>query len=102
MFQKNKIQNTQLTEFDMLNNIQKMFEETTSQLNNIQKELTDIKSQLDNIQTQLKNVSTDTNKMNDHISFVENVYEVVKSPFEKALNYYYGNSVELQNIKRIQ
>jgi hypothetical protein len=40
-----------------------------------------------------------TTKMDNHIDFVENVYDVVRNPFSKLLNYYYGNSSKIQLIE---
>jgi hypothetical protein len=71
-------------------------------LANINNELTNIKQELQLHTVQLNDISKNSDKMDNHISFVENIYDIVKSPFEKTLSYYYGNTVELEKIKRIE
>ena len=40
--------------------------------------------------------------MDEHIGFVENIYDIVKSPFQKVLTYYTDtNSKKLEDVKRI-
>jgi hypothetical protein len=50
----------------------------------------------------INKINESTKNMDDHIDFVENVYNVVKYPFVNALKYYYGeNDSEYKEIESI-
>lgn len=63
-------------------------------------EINNLKSEINFIRTEIKEISKSTSNMDNHISFVESVWSVVKSPFAYGLNLYYGNSKHIQHIKR--
>lgn len=63
-------------------------------------ELKNLQSEISVIKTQIKNIATSTDNMDNHISFVESVWSVVKNPFSHALQIYYGNDTT-QNIKNL-
>ena len=44
----------------------------------------------------------DTKNMNNHINFVENIYNVVKNPFQNVLHYYYGKNLKIPDTKTIE
>jgi capsule polysaccharide export protein KpsE/RkpR len=79
--------------------IQLQLQQTQTQLTELKDDLSELKQHL---KIKLNDISKNTEKMDDHISFVEDIYNVVKNPFQKALGYYYGNNVELANPKRIE
>jgi chromosome segregation ATPase len=62
-----------------------------------------LKEQLNNLDVKINAVNSSCKNMDEHIGFVENVYDVVKSPFQKVLNYYYkdSDSKQLSEVKRI-
>lgn len=45
-----------------------------------------ILSQLNEIKSEIDSLKTTINRMDNHITFVEGVYEVVKSPFHLLMN----------------
>jgi septation ring formation regulator EzrA len=85
-----------------LQQIQTQLHEIQTHLGQTQIQLTELKENVIELKTQLNIISKNTDKMEDHISFVEDVYNVVKNPFQKVLSYYYGNNVQLTNPKRIE
>lgn len=79
-----------------------------NRLFNIEKNIIDIKTVLNNIDNTLSNTNTNINNINNscknmdnHIGFVENVYNVVKNPIQSALSYYYKDTPQLSEIKKI-
>ena len=49
------------------------------------------------IKTELKIIKKETHKMDEHVDFVNNIYDKVKSPFHYILNkveYLRGNSID--------
>lgn len=57
------------------------------QLEILNKEVREIRSQLDRIEEILQNsIGKNCEKMGEHINFVENVYETVKSPLNYICN----------------
>jgi hypothetical protein len=49
--------------------------------------LSRIEQKLDKIQKDLDKILEDNKKMDSHISFVENVYSTISTPFHKIMNY---------------
>jgi hypothetical protein len=69
-------------------------------------ELKNLKSEISTIKLQIDSITKSTNNMDNHISFVESVWSVVKNPFSHALQLYYGDhkstqKLECLNIKNI-
>ena len=64
-----------------------------------------IKQNEDNTTT-LVSISSSTGNMDHHISFVENVFDVVKYPFSSFLNLYYNKrgviEQDISQLKRIR
>lgn len=56
---------------------------------------------LEKIERSITELKGDTTKMNEHIEFVETVYDVVKKPFRKVLSIYYGNEIEQKKLDMI-
>lgn len=54
-------------------------------INNINKRLEQIEIKLDSILNLLKEMKIGTGKMENHIDFVENIYDKVKLPFHFAM-----------------
>lgn len=49
-------------------------------------EIKEIKLNINIILEKLDNISKETKRMDDHVSFVEGIYDNVKSPFHFAMN----------------
>ena len=69
-------------------------------------ELKNLKSEISTIKIQVDSITKSTSNMDNHISFIESVWSVVKNPFSHALQFYYGNNKSIQkleslNIKKI-
>ena len=73
---------------------------------NISNQLIQIQKDLDFIKSELKEIKSGTNKMESHITFVDSVYNQVKSPFHyvmdlvskrpiKCLNYNKANKINI-------
>lgn len=76
-------------------NINYKIEKLEQKINMIQKDLFELR-------TLLNIVEEGTQNMNEHVEFVESVYDVVKSPFKYILGYYYRNvSNDKNNIENI-
>lgn len=74
-------------------------------LQDIETNIKQIKEKISNIETTLNIINTSSQNMDEHIEFVENVYEVVKNPFSSVLEYYYGENkqiTDITNIKRLK
>ena len=74
-------------------------------LETLDKRVTDIDTKLDNISTEISCLNKSAKNMDEHISFVENVYDVVRNPIRSALQYYYQspdeqNLIEMKLIKK--
>ena len=55
-------------------------------MEDINKRLDSIEKSIVNITTILNKISGETNRMDSHVSFVENVYETIKTPFHSIMN----------------
>lgn len=74
-------------------------------LQDIETNIQKINEKISNIETTLNIINTSSQNMDEHIEFVENVYEVVKNPFSSFLEYYYGKNkqiTDITNIKRLK
>jgi archaellum component FlaC len=65
-------------------------------LNEISNKLTYITERLEYIENDIKDIKKSSNNMDEHISFVENVYDTVKIPF-----YYIINKITRNNVTDI-
>jgi len=65
-------------------------------LNEISNKLTYITERLEYIENDIKDIKKSSNNMDEHISFVENVYDTVKIPF-----YYIINKITQNNVTDI-
>lgn len=65
-------------------------------------ELKNLKSEISTIKIQINSITKSTNNMDNHISFVESVWSVVKNPFSHALQFYYGDNKSSQKIQSIK
>lgn len=61
-------------------------------LNKIETEIEKINDKITSIEKKIDGVSDGTDKMNNHINFVESMYEIFKVPMSELLTYYYGKS----------
>lgn len=64
-------------------------------------EIQNLKSEIHTIQNELQQIKQSTSNMDHHISFVESIWSVAKSPFTYGLQLYYGNSKNIKYIKNI-
>ena len=55
-----------------------------------------IEERLDNIERILELNQKSAKKMDEHIEFVDTVYDTVRKPFSKILTYYNGNTVNIE------
>ena len=80
-----------------------MYSMDSQHLNNLEKKIDRIYIILEKIEARIQQIESTLNistaKMDNHIDFVENVYDVVRNPFSKLLSYYYGNSSKIQLIE---
>lgn len=60
--------------------------ESNEKINVILEKLELIESKLDNLIEQNKKISKETQRMDSHVTFVEGVYDMVKSPFHFMMN----------------
>ena len=74
-----------------------------NKLGEIKVDMKQLKDQINHIDDKLNFVNSSCKNMDDHIGFVENVYDIVKSPFQKVLTYYYKDSdpQKLSQVKLI-
>lgn len=80
-------------------------EEIINKLDNILVELDKMNKRLETIETKLNIINDSTSNMDNHIHFVENVYDNIKQPLNYAVNkisYYMGsNSLENNTLPEI-
>lgn len=72
--------------------------ETTNILKEILSEIHNLKSEINTIHQELAEISKSTSNMDNHISFVESVWSIVKTPFSYGLQLYYGKSKNIETI----
>lgn len=63
-----------------------MENENTRLLYKILDKLEDIEKRLEVLETEMIYIKQSSTNMNEHISFVENVYDTIKSPFYYVMN----------------
>ena len=61
-----------------------------------------IESRLDKIEYILNGTQKSAQKMEDHIDFVDTVYDNIKKPFFKILTYYNGTDVIIEKNNLIE
>jgi hypothetical protein len=70
---------------------------------NIMKYLKSIDDRLVKIENLLERHNESSKKMDDHIDFIDSVYDNVKKPFSRILSIYNGgNSVQIDKNNRIK
>lgn len=67
-------------------------------LQNIETHIQNINKRITNIESILNIINQSSQNMDDHIEFVENIYDVVKNPFSSFLEYYYGKNKNIENV----
>jgi prefoldin subunit 5 len=71
-------------------------------LTHIETQVAEIKSRVTEIETTLNIINTSSQNMDEHIDFIENVYNVVKNPLASFIQYYYGkNTVKIEDITKL-
>ena len=60
-------------------------------LTKVDQRITILEERLDSIENNLTDIQMSSKNMDNHISFVENLYEVFKSPFRRFISWYYRN-----------
>jgi archaellum component FlaC len=68
-----------------------------NKLDELKVEMKTLKDQVEHIDHKLNVVNSSCKNMDEHIGFVENIYDIVKSPFQKILTYY----TDTKDVKRI-
>lgn len=64
-------------------------------------ELKNLKSEISTIKIQVDSITKSTSNMDNHISFIESIWSVVKNPFSHALQFYYGNNKSIQKLESL-
>jgi hypothetical protein len=64
-------------------------------LNKIELDIKKVNERLDTIEKNMLEIKISTNKMDNHINFVDSTYEIFKAPMSDLLAYYYGTSETL-------
>jgi hypothetical protein len=57
--------------------------------------LKDIQLRLIRIEEELRNLKLSSNKMDQHINFVDSVYENIRKPFSNILSLYNGKEIKI-------
>lgn len=60
-----------------------------------------IETRLEKIEILLKSSQKSARKMDDHIEFIDGVYDVVKKPFAKILSMCSSSTIEIQDKPRM-
>ena len=80
----------------------KIFMQIDETLIKIEERITNLEDRLRLIENTLTNIQERSQKMDTHINFVENIYDVFKSPFRCFLSWYYRNDSNNQDkIKKL-
>lgn len=58
---------------------------------NIDDKLDMILLKLENLENRIEHIEQSTNNMDNHISFVENIYKIIQKPFMRLLNQFDKN-----------
>jgi chromosome segregation ATPase len=79
-------------------------DEIKSQLNNIEKLIINLDKKVDEMNMKLQKVDSSCNKMDEHIIFIEDTYNILKTPLnyvKRSVDRLIGNNqnVELPSIK---
>jgi len=79
-------------------------DEIKSQLNNIEKLIINLDKKVDEMNIKLQKVDSSCNKMDEHIIFIEDTYNILKTPLnyvKRSVDRLIGNNqnVELPSIK---
>lgn len=65
----------------------------------IKKSLMNIENRLRNIESLLEDIKTSNLKIDNHVDFVDAVFETLKKPFNNLLSIYTGNDVNIDKNK---
>lgn len=63
------------------------------QLNRMEELLLNLEQRVTNVEKELKEIKTSAQNMDNHIGFVEHIYDNIKYPFAKALSWINGGEV---------
>jgi archaellum component FlaC len=81
---------------DRINVLEKKFD-------NIENKLINIYTDNKNMEKTLTELQISSKNMDSHISFVENIYSVFKSPFRRFIRWYYRNDSDSEEqIRRLE
>jgi hypothetical protein len=68
----------------------------------ILKILKNIEIKLDKIEKILELNNESCKKMDEHINFIDILYDNVKKPFSQVLSFYHGNTIDIEKKKFIK
>lgn len=70
--------------------------ETNQSNHDILKILQNIELRLEKIEAILVSNTESCKKMDEHINFIDNVYDNVRKPFSRVLSYYHGETIQIE------
>jgi uncharacterized protein Yka (UPF0111/DUF47 family) len=83
-------------------NNNKLLQEILDNLIHTNTKIDDLQQRISTLENKIDMILKDTKNMNNHINFVENIYNVVKNPFQNVLHYYYGKNLKIPDTKTIE
>ncbi len=63
--------------------------------------LEEINKRLERIEKTLEMQQETDSKISEHIDFIDNIYNVIRKPFAKALSFYSGTYIEIEKSKNL-
>lgn len=82
-------------------NNNKLLQEILDNLIHTNTKIDDLQQRISTLENKIDMILKDTKNMNNHINFVENIYNVVKNPFQNVLHYY-GKNLKIPDTKTIE
>ena len=76
-----------------------MFNSFRNRDDEILENLRKINMRLNDIEKRIENIENSSNKVSEHVDFVDTVFESCKKPFNSILTYYSGKQVNIDKNK---
>ena len=71
------------------------------ELFDLKNEVSDLKLEVSKLREDIQQLIITCGRMDNHISFVESVWTVVKNPFSQALQFYYGDNKSIKKLESL-